>query len=117
MIHRLLNFAKLVVLVNSPLLQAMRNALPARPVKRVHPALNVTQGNIGPPTTTTLNRVLFAKKDSIKIHLAKLFVTRVFQACTNARKAANNVMTALWGPIKVNQVKVLVNLFKLEVLL
>ena len=36
MIHRLLNFAKPVVLVNSPLRQAMLNALHARPEKREH---------------------------------------------------------------------------------
>ena len=109
-IHRLLSFAMLAVLVNSPLLQAMRNALPARPVKRVHPALNVTQSNIGPPTTTTLNRALFAKKDSIKIQVAKPFVIRVFQACTNPTQGANNAILALSVDTKIRPIKKFVKL-------
>jgi hypothetical protein len=110
MIHRLLNFAKPVVLDNSPLHQAMLNALHARPVKQEHPVHHVTKEDIGQQMTTTLKRVLFAKKGNIKIHMVKPFVTRVFQVCTNPTKAAKNVFLALQVDIKIGRMKKVVNL-------
>ena len=117
MIHRLLNFAKPVVLDNSPLHQAMLNALHARPVKREHPVHHVTKEDIGQQMTTTLKRVLFAKKGNIKVTVVKPSVTRVFQVCTNPRKAAKNVFLALQVPIKICRMKKVVTLSKQVMLL
>ena len=110
MTHRLLKFATPVVLVNSPLHQAMLNALHARPDKREHPVLNVTKGNIGPPMTTTLKRALFAKKGNIKVKVVKPFATHVFQACTNPTQVANNAILALSVDTKIWPIKKFVKL-------
>ena len=110
MTHRLLKFATPVVLVNSPLHQAMLNALHARPVKREHLVHHVKKEGTGRQMTTTLKRVLFAKKGNIKIHMVKPFVTRVFQVCTNPTKAAKNVFLALQVDIKIGRMKKVVNL-------
>ena len=105
MIHRLLNFAKPVVLVDSPLRQAMHNALHASPVKREHLVHHVAKEDIGQQMTTTLTRVLCAKKGNIKVTVVKPFVTRAFQVCTNPRKAAKNAILALQVPIKICRMK------------
>ena len=83
MIHRLLNFAMLAVPVNSPLLQAMLNALHVPPEKREHPVHHVIKEDTGQQMTGILKRVLLAKKDNIKVTVVKPSVTRVFQVCTN----------------------------------
>ena len=110
MIRRLLKFATPVVLDNSPLLQAMLNALHARPVKREHLVHHVIKEDIGQQMTTTLKRVLLAKKGNIKIHVVKPFVTRVFQVCTNPTEAAKNAFHALQALIKICQIKKFVNI-------
>ena len=104
-IHRLLSFAMLAVLVNLPLLQAMLNALHARPEKREHPVHHVIKEVIGQQMTTTLNLVLFAQKGNIKVTVVKPSVTRVFQVCTNPRKAGKNAFLALQVPIKICRMK------------
>ena len=110
MTHRLLKFATPVVLVNSPLLQAMLNALHARPEKREHPVHHVIKEDTGQQMTGILKRVLLAKKDNIKVTVVKPSVTRVFQVCTNPRKAAKNVFLALQVPIKICRMKKFVKL-------
>ena len=105
MTHRLPKFATPVVLDNSPLHQAMLNALHARLVKREHPVHHARKEATGQQMTTTLKRVLFAKKGNIKVTLAKPSVTRVFQVCTNPRKAAKNAFLALQVPIKICRMK------------
>jgi hypothetical protein len=117
MTHRLLNFAKPVVLVDSPLRQAMHNALHASPVKRGHPVHHVIKEDIGQQMTTTLKRVLFAKQGNIKVQLVKPFVTRVFQVCTNPTKAAKNVFLALLVHIKMSRIKKVVKISRQVLLL
>ena len=110
MTHRLPKFATPAVLDNSPLHQAMLNALHARPDKREHRVLNVTKDNIGQQMTTTLNLVLFAKKGNIKVKVVKPFATRVFQACTNPTQGANNAILALSVDTKIRPIKKFVKL-------
>ena len=105
MTHRLPKFATPVVLDNSPLHQAMLNALHARLVKREHPVHHARKEGTGQQMTTTLKRVLFAKKGNIKVTVVKPSVTRVFQVCTNPRKAAKNAFLALQVPIKICRMK------------
>ena len=83
----------------------MHNALHASPVKREHLVHHVIKEDIGQQVTTTLKRVLLAKKGNIKAHVVKPFVTRVFQVCTNPTEAAKNAFLALQVPIKICQMK------------
>ena len=108
--HRLLSIAMLAVLVNLPLLQAMLNALHARPEKREHLVHHVAKENIGQQMTTTLNLVLFAKKGNIKVKVVKPFATHVFQACTNPTQVANNAILALSVDTKIWPIKKFVKL-------
>ena len=106
----LLSFAMLEVLVNLRLLQAMLNALHARPAKREHPVHHVIKEDTGQQMTGILKRVLLAKKDNIKVNVVKPSVIRVFQVCTNPRKAAKNAFLALQVPIKICRTKKFVKL-------
>ena len=110
MTHRLPKFATPVVLDNSPLHQAMLNALHARLVKREHPVHHARKEATGQQMTTTLNLVLFAQKGNTKVQVVKPFVTHVFQVCTNPTKAAKNVFLALSVDTKIRPIKKFVKL-------